>query len=96
MATLDLKKRKPGEVYVWGQNMRGQLGTGEIAKGSIAPIHLETLNKKKIVCVAAGYNFCAAVSGESHILRRAFSSLYLNELHVVVNIALVPKIATMR
>lgn len=63
-----------GEVYTWGRNDYGQLGTGETVNSAGATMYLNSrvpkkvkgLDGVKIIKVACGYNHCLALSGKSH------------------------------
>lgn len=52
-----------GEVYVFGSNKQGQLGTGPPSKGSPIPILLQELSFAKMIKIRAG-SFSAAMSAD--------------------------------
>ena len=50
-----------GKVYVWGNNLNGQLGTGGL-RNAYQPIFLETLASEKIVDISCGENYSGVVT----------------------------------
>merc|ERR1719409_2688791 len=49
-----------GEIYCWGDNEHGQLGTGKIGKAAYVPTKVEQSNQGKAVMLVTGtYHTCA-------------------------------------
>ncbi|XP_067356937.1 probable E3 ubiquitin-protein ligase HERC3 isoform X1 [Channa argus] len=56
---------KDGQVYIWGQDSRGQLGLGKKRTDTSSPQHLRSLSDVPLVQIAAGgeQSFALSVSG---------------------------------
>lgn len=54
-----------GQVWVWGENYRGQTGLGRSSHGSALPVRLSMVSE--ITAVAAGENFSLAVADDGTV-----------------------------
>ena len=55
-----------GEVYAFGSNRKGQLGTGQPSKGCALPTFLEELSFSRMIKVRAG-SFSASLSADGQL-----------------------------
>ena len=62
-----------GRVFVWGNNIYGQLGNGGLKNGS-EPAMVEALIRQKIVDISAGDNFSGVVTENGDVYTWGFGN----------------------
>ena len=62
-----------GRVYVWGNNINGQLGTGGL-KNATQPILLDALEYEKVVDISCGENYSGVVTEKGEVYTWGFGN----------------------